>query len=390
MIERVFREEHGRAVSVLVRVFGDVDVAEEAVQDAFAEAVKRWPEGGAPPSPAGWIITTARNKAIDRLRREAAREGKQAQAALVNVVEPVEEGPVRDERLRLMFTCCHPALALQARVALTLRLLGGLTTAEIARAFLVPEATMAQRLVRAKGKIRDAGIPYRVPEEADLPGRLSGVLAVVYLVFNQGYGGREDLAAEAIRLGRVLAELMPDEPEVLGLLALMLLIESRKGARMRDGELVLLADQDRGLWDRGLVEEGQALVRRCLRRNRPGPYQIQAAINAVHGDAARAEDTDWRQILQLYDQLMVVAPTPVAALNRAVAVAEVAGVEEALVEVDGLDLGQYYLFHAIRADLLRRLGRNAEAVEAYGEAMERTENEAELAFLRGRRLSVRG
>ncbi|MFI0372847.1 RNA polymerase sigma factor [Actinomadura sp. 1N219] len=390
MIERVFREEHGRAVSVLVRVFGDVDVAEEAVQDAFAEAVKRWPDDGAPPSPAGWIITTARNKAIDRLRREAAREGKQAQAALVGVVEPVEEGPVRDERLRLMFTCCHPALALQARVALTLRLLGGLSTAEIARAFLVPEATMAQRLVRAKGKIRDAGIPYRVPEEADLPGRLPGVLAVVYLVFNQGYGGRDELAAEAVRLGRVLAELMPDEPEVLGLLALMLLIESRRGARRRDGELVLLADQDRGLWDRGLVEEGQALVRRCLRRNRPGPYQIQAAINAVHSDAARAEDTDWRQILRLYDQLMAVAPTPVAALNRAVAVAEVEGVEEALGVVDGLDLGQYYLFHAIRADLLRRLGRGVEAAAAYDEAMERTENEAELAFLNKRRLSVSG
>ncbi|MFI0481694.1 RNA polymerase sigma factor [Actinomadura sp. 9N215] len=375
-------------MAVLVRVFGDVDVAEEAVQDAFAEAVKRWPEGGTPPSPAGWIITTARNKAIDRLRREAARDGKQAQAALVSVAEPVEEGVVRDERLRLMFTCCHPALALQARVALTLRLLGGLTTAEIARAFLVPEKTMAQRLVRAKGKIRDAGIPYRVPEEADLPGRLPGVLAVVYLVFNQGYGGRDELAAEAIRLGRVLAELMPDEPEVLGLLALMLLIESRKGARIRDGELVLLADQDRGSWDRALVDEGQALVRRCLRRNRPGPYQLQAAINAVHSDAARAEDTDWGQILQLYDQLMAVAPSPVAALNRAVAVAEVEGVEEALAVVDGLDLGQYYLFHAIRADLLRRLGRGAEAVAAYDEAIERTENQAELDFLRGRRLSV--
>ncbi|TMQ91249.1 sigma-70 family RNA polymerase sigma factor [Actinomadura soli] len=390
MIERIFRAEHGRAVSVLVRVFGDVDVAEEAVQDAFAEAVRRWPADGAPPSPAGWIITTARNKAIDRLRREAAREGKQAQAVLVNVAEPVEEGVVRDERLRLMFTCCHPALALQARVALTLRLLGGLTTAEIARAFLVPEATMAQRLVRAKGKIRDAGIPYRVPEEADLPGRLTGVLAVIYLVFNQGYGGRDELAAEAIRLGRVLAELMADEPEVLGLLALMLLIESRKGARMRDGELILLADQDRALWDRGLVDEGQALVRRCLRRNRPGPYQIQAAINAVHGDAARAEETDWRQILQLYDQLMGVAPSPVAALNRAVAVAEVEGVEEALAVVDGLDLGHYYLFHAIRADLLRRLGRREAAAAAYDEAIGRTENEAELAFLRRRRVSVCG
>lgn len=387
IVERVFREEHGRAVAVLVRDFGDVDVAEEAVQDAFAEAVRRW-TSGPPPSPAGWIITTARNKAIDRLRREAVREGKHAEAVLVNDAEPVEVGVVPDERLRLVFTCCHPALALHARVALTLRLLGGLTTAEIARAFLVPERTMAQRLVRAKGKIRDAGIPYRVPGEEDLPGRLSGVLAVIYLVFNQGYGGRDDLAAEAIRLGRVLAELMPDEPEVLGLLALMLLIESRKPARMVGGELVLLADQDRRLWDRGLAEEGRALVRQCLSWNRPGQYQIQAAINAVHSDAARAEDTRWDQILVLYDQLMAVAPSPVVALNRAVAVAEVEGVEAALPIADGLDLGHYYLFHAIRADLLRRLGRDEEAAAAYEEAIKRTENEAELAFLRRRRRRV--
>jgi RNA polymerase sigma-70 factor (ECF subfamily) len=384
VIEEVFREEHGRAVAVLVRVFGDVDVAEEAVQDAFAEAVRRWPESGAPPSPAGWIITTARNKAIDRLRREAARAGKHAQAVMVNVSD-AEPEVVEDERLRLMFTCCHPALGMQARVALTLRLLGGLSTAEIARAFLVPEKTMAQRLVRAKGKIRDAGIPYRVPERDELPGRLSGVLAVIYLVFNQGYGGREDLGAEAIRLGRVLRDAMPDEPEVLGLLALMLLVESRKAARIREGELVLLGEQDRGLWDRGLVEEGQALVRRCLEIDRPGPYQIQAAINAVHSDAATAEDTRWDQILRLYDQLMVVAPTPVAALNRAVAVAEVQGPEVALGLVDRLDLGQYYLFHAIRADLLRRLGRDAEAAGAYDEAVGRTENEAERAFLQARR-----
>lgn len=357
MIEEVYREEHGRAVAVLVRVFGDVDVAEDAVQDAFAEAVRRWPDDGMPPSPAGWIITTARNKAVDRLRREAARAGKQAQAVMMNDVEP----EVMDERLRLIFTCCHPALGMRARVALTLRLLGGLSTAEIARAFLVPEATMAQRLVRAKAKIRDAGIPYRVPDEEELPGRLSGVLAVIYLVFNQGYGGREELGAEAIRLGRVLRELMPDEPEVLGLLALMLLVESRKAARLHGGELVLLGEQDRGLWDRDLVVEGQALVRRCLEIDRPGPYQIQAAINAVHSDAAAAEDTRWDQILGLYDQLMAVAPTPVAALNRAVAVAEVQGPEVALELVDRLDLGRYYLFHAIRADLLRRLGRVAEA-----------------------------
>ncbi|GAA4234570.1 RNA polymerase sigma factor [Actinomadura meridiana] len=371
-------------MAVLVRDFGDFDLAEEAVQEAFAEAVRRWAVSGAPSAPVGWVITTARNKAIDRLRREAARGAKQAEALVVGAVEPVEVGGVPDERLRLVFTCCHPALGLQARVALTLRLLGGLTTAEIARAFLVPEATMAQRLVRAKGKIRDAGIPYRVPDEADLPERLSGVLAVIYLVFNQGYGGREELGAEAIRLGRVLRELMPGESEVLGLLGLMLLVESRRGARTRGGRLVLLADQDRGAWDWELVREGQSLVRECLRRGRPGPYQIQAAINAVHSDAVRAEDTQWGQILELYDQLMVVAPGPVVALNRAVALAEVVGVEDALGVVDGLDLGRYYLFHAVRADLLRRLGRDAEAGAAYEEAIERTTNEAELAFLRER------
>ncbi|MFA1537605.1 RNA polymerase sigma factor [Actinomadura monticuli] len=391
MIDEVFRAEHGRAVAVLVRVFGDVDVAEDAVQDAFAEAVRRWPSDGTPPSPAGWIITTARNKAIDRLRREAARDGKQAQAQamMLNEGGPVETGAVPDDRLRLIFTCCHPALGPDARVALTLRLLGGLSTAEIARAFLVPEATMAQRLVRAKAKIRDARIPYRVPDEAELPGRLAGVLAVVYLVFNQGYGGREELGAEAIRLGRVLAELLPDEPEVLGLLALMLLVESRRPARLRGGEIVLLRDQDRGLWDHRLVAEGQALVRRCLEIDRPGPYQIQAAVNAVHSDAATAADTRWDQIVRLYDQLMAVAPTPVAALNRAVAVAEVEGPGAGLALVAELDLGRYYLFHAIRADLLRRLGRDAEAAEAYDAAIERTENDAERAFLRERRLGLR-
>ena len=294
-VERAFREEYGRAVAVLARVFGDIDIAEDAVQDAFAEAARRWPSAGPPPSPAGWIITTARNRAIDRLRREAARADKHAQAALVHASEEPEEeaGPVEDERLRLMFTCCHPALGRAAQVALTLRLLGGLTTAEIAHAFLVPEPTMAQRLVRAKAKIRDAGIPYRVPAEADLPGRLAGVLAVVYLIFNEGYTAssgdrlaRADLCAEAIRLGRLLARLMPDEPEVTGLLALMLLTESRRAARTGpDGALVLLADQDRTRWDRSLIAEGQALVRQCLRRGQPGPYQIQAAINAVHSDA---------------------------------------------------------------------------------------------------------
>jgi RNA polymerase sigma-70 factor, ECF subfamily len=398
-IARVFREEYGRAVAVLVRVLGDIDAAEEAVQDAFTAAVERWPSTGPPPSPAGWIITTARNRAIDRFRREASRADRQAQAALLRAAdEPFEEGPVRDERLRLIFTCCHPALAVGAQVALTLRLLGGLTTAEIAHAFLVPEATMAQRLVRAKAKIRAAGIPYRVPADADLPDRLRAVLAVVYLVFNEGYAAssgerlvRDDLCAEAIRLGRQLAELMPDEPEVMGLLALMLLVESRRAGRTSaDGGLVLLADQDRALWDRALIAEGQAIVRRCLRRNRPGPYQIQAAINAVHSDAAVGADTDWWQILQLYDQLMAVAPSPIVALNRAVAVAEVEGPAGALALVDGLDLGDYHVFHAIRADLLRRLDRDREAALAYDAAIALTENAAEREFLSRSRDSLAG
>jgi len=396
-IERAFREEYGRAVAVLTRVFGDIDVAEDAVQDAFAEAVRRWPGTGLPPSPAGWIITTARNRAIDRLRREAARDGKHAQAALLHARdEHLEDSwatdgdsPVRDDRLRLIFTCCHPALGTGAQVALTLRLLGGLTTTEIAHAFLVPEPTMAQRLVRAKAKIKVAGIPYRVPAQADLPGRLAAVLAVVYLIFNEGYTAssgealaRADLCAEAIRLGRMTARLMPDEPEAMGLLALMLLTESRRAARTApDGSLVLLADQDRSHWDRALIAEGQALVRRCLRRGQPGPYQIQAAISAVHSDAPIATATDWDQILALYDQLLMVAPSPVVALNRAVAVAEVQGPAAALAIVDGLGLTRYYLFHAIRADLLRRLGRLADADAAYRAAIDGTSNAAELAHL---------
>lgn len=386
-VEAVFRAEYGRAVAVLVRVLGDIDLAEEAVQDAFTTALRRWPESGVPPSPAGWIITTARNRAVDRLRREAGRGERHAQAALLYAPDaPREEGPVRDERLRLVFTCCHPALAVQARVALTLRLLGGLTTAQIARAFLVPEPTMAQRLVRAKAKIRNAGIPYRVPRDSDLPDRLTGVLAVVYLIFNQGYEGEAALCAEAVRLGRLLAELMPDEPEVTGLLALILLVESRRDARQDEhGELVPLPEQDRGLWDRDLIAEGQSLVRRCLRLGRPGPYQIQAAIQAVHSDAPSGRDTDWGQIRQLYDQLMAVAPSPVVALNRAVTVAETEGPARALDLVDALDLDGYHVLHAVRADLLRRLGRDTEAVREYERAVELSVNPAERAYLERRR-----
>jgi RNA polymerase sigma-70 factor, ECF subfamily len=373
-------------VAVLTRVFGDIDLAEDAVQEAFTVAVRQWPAAGVPPAPAGWIITTARNRAIDRLRRETSRADKHAQAALLHSQgEPTEEGAVHDDRLRLIFTCCHPALGQAAQVALTLRLIGGLSTAEIARAFLVPEPTMAQRIVRAKGKIRDAGIPYRVPPDAELPSRLRTVLTVVYLIFNEGHLGRPELGTEAIRLGRILAGLMPDEPEVIGLLALMLLTESRRAARTgQDGELVLLADQNRGSWDDALIAEGQTLVRQCLRRDQPGPYQIQAAISAVHSDAPSAAATDWAQILALYNQLLACSPTPVVALNRAVAVAEVSGPAAALDLVDGLSLDGYYLYHAIRADLLGRLDRAAEAAVAYQAALDHAHNPAEQAFLTAR------
>jgi RNA polymerase sigma-70 factor (ECF subfamily) len=388
-IGRIFREESGRSVAALIGLFGDIDLAEDAVQEAFAIALRRWPGHGLPPNPGGWITTTARNRAIDRLRLESRRRALLGEAALLTPADDPgmaeEAGPVRDDRLRLIFTCCNPALAAEAQVALTLRLLGGLSTKEVARAFLVSEAAMAQRLVRAKRKIKAARIPYRMPGEHELPGRLRPVLAVLYLVYNAGLANPSgpDLCEEAIRLARILATLMPDEPEVAGLLALLLLTESRRESRTRaDGSLVLLGEQDRTRWDRALIEEGQAIVRRCLRRGRPGPYQLQAAINAVHADAPTVAATDWGQIVALYDQLLAVAPTPVVALNRAVAVGEVHGPAAALALVEELPLDGYHPFHATRADLLRRLGRRHEAAAAYRRAAELAPTDAERDFLR--------
>ncbi len=398
----VVRTEYGRVVAGLIRRFGDIRLAEDALGEAVVIALERWPRDGVPPNPAGWLTTTASRKALDHLRREKVRDAKYAEAAMLTDDTPPEPtGPVADDRLRLIFTCCHPALAEPARVALTLRLLGGLTVPEIAHAFLVPETTMAQRITRAKSKIAQAHIPYRIPGEEDLAERLDAVLAVLYLVYNEGYlssgadvADREDLALEAIRLTRALrsvADGIGSPPEVDGLLALMLLSLARRPARIApDGSLVTLDEQDRSLWDADLIDEGHALVRECLRRNRPGPYQLQAAIQAVHTDALDASLTDWRQVVALYDRLIALAPTPVVALNRAVAVAELDGPQVALAAVDALGLTAYGPWHATRADLLRRLGRHDDAGRAYAAAIATTENPAERAWLAARREALAG
>lgn len=398
-VEAVFREVWPGLVATLVRRFGDLDVAEEAAGEAIAAAVEHWATGGLPPNPGGWLTTTATRKALDRLRREAKREAKHQEAVML-AVPPAPTGPVDDDTLRLMFVCCHPALAPEARVALTLRLVAGLSTAEIARAFLVPETTMAQRLTRAKRKVRDARIPFRTPAREDLAERIGGVLAVVYLVFNEGYLAgtgedpiRADLTAEAIRLGRLLRDLLPDDGEVAGLLALMLLTEARRTARLSaSGELVMLDEQDRGGWDRALIAEGQALVAERVaasyRGEPPGRYQLQAAIGAVHTSAPEFRATDWSQIVQLYDRLLVVDPSPVVALNRAVAVAELDGPAVGLALVDGLPLTGYHAWHATRAELLRRLGRSADARAEYDAAIGATANAAQRRYLARRRGSL--
>ena len=392
-VERVFREEYGRLIASLVRRFGDIDIAEEGAGEALVAALEKWPQSGVPPNPGGWLTTTAGNRAIDRIRRDKQRDAKH-QAALMQFDDSDHEptGPVEDDRLRLLFTCCHPALAPEARIALTLRLLGGLTVPEIAHAFFVPDTTMAQRITRAKKKIAAANVPYRVPDADDLPERLDGVLTVLFLVFNEGYLAsgdgdpvRAELTGEAIRLTRVLRGLLPDEPEVTGLLALQLLTEARREARVRNGQLVPLDEQDRGGWNRALIAEGHDLVRQCLAINRPGRYQILAAINAVHTDAPSASDTDWSQVVALYDQLTQLDPSPVVALNRAVAVAELDGPDVALAIIDRLSLTAYHAWHAARADMLRKLGRSAEARDAYDAAIAATGNTAERAYLSRKR-----
>ncbi|MEH0828053.1 MULTISPECIES: RNA polymerase sigma factor [Micromonospora] len=398
-LTRVHREEWARVVATLARRIGDLDVAEEMTAEAFAAAVERWSADGVPPNPGAWLTTTAYRRAVDRIRRESRREDKHREALmLADAPEPL--GVIDDDRLRLIFTCCHPALAMEARVALTLRLVGGLTVPEIARAYLVQEAAMSRRITRAKTKIKAAGIPYRVPSRDDLPTRVSGVLAVLYLIFNEGYlasdpgkeAVRADLTAEAIRLTRLVRTLMPDDHEAAGLLALMLLTEARRPARVSaTGELVVLAEQDRSAWDRDLIAEGHALVRACIAARRPpGRYQILAAINAVHTDARDARDTDWAQVAALYDHLVRVDPSPIVRLNRAVAIAELDGPQVALAEVDGLPLEGYHAYHATRAELLRRMGRGGEARAAYDRATELAGNSAETAYLTRRRGQLGG